>query len=843
LWHQLGCRGKYAGEVRIEITYYDSRPKPEKPVLKPKEPAVLELETGGASAQPRGAPNRRPLPSGPAPALPPAPQLADPAQTTPKSLLNQPGQPAQTAAYISNQSPLQQIEYGAPPPNQGLYQEPDHYSPAPSSGGYGTPSRRMDSLPQQYRTPERHDRLSGHADDRDYSPSYPSHPYDRQKPQTRYSGGQDHYGMSPSDDSRRMFPDDDDRPPPPPAHRSRNNSGAAHDAPYWNAGPDANPPRGTPPTMRHDVLRNEAHRHSTPITYSGRLAHKGYDSAPPIPLGSQFSQDDAQHPSPPRYHSYDSGLDRSYRPLQPTVEDVPESPSHENDQFRRSGHRMPRNDDVDFGQVPSPAPLNLSGRASAVTDNHAQSPLSIQHRHHASDDYPSSISSTSRADFSNPTRSPQNSGPTYDQEGPAYRSELDDTSNSYWLPPVPPSLVPGVDPGLALEISNRINEDRRQTRRYTQPPPSVIATPSRDRQTSDSPPRSHGQDSSPMSYGTPQQSYGRSPITYSGGPNTPDTTSAVKPGAVVPGPSPTTQITIRRKSISPAPPMDTPNFSGVPYGPDSYNALNPSMSKDKDLGRPDYDEESDKIITHDGREIDPSDHLPMESWAPEPEPKQKKDSAPPSSRPSPSGAQPLPPSGRRRLRLAARPHSMSVAPSSTASTTYYASEAADPPTPSPPVNTGRNRLQKRAHRASAMPIMSGGSSPGNPHGSGPLTPLPPHQDNYTPPRALTRASTSDYPNENYEPTYGGSPGGTRSRVKGPPIPAKVPLVLPAPPGPPMMSGALPVSRENDGYGGGNDRGMGSMGRELSLAEEMRMIDIGEGRARRHGHSGYWGQGS
>jgi len=30
-WHNLNCRGKYAGEVRMELTYYDSRPKPEKP--------------------------------------------------------------------------------------------------------------------------------------------------------------------------------------------------------------------------------------------------------------------------------------------------------------------------------------------------------------------------------------------------------------------------------------------------------------------------------------------------------------------------------------------------------------------------------------------------------------------------------------------------------------------------------------------------------------------------------------------------------------------------------------------------------------------------------------------
>ena len=30
LWHNLSCKGKYAGEVRLEVTYYDTRPKQEK---------------------------------------------------------------------------------------------------------------------------------------------------------------------------------------------------------------------------------------------------------------------------------------------------------------------------------------------------------------------------------------------------------------------------------------------------------------------------------------------------------------------------------------------------------------------------------------------------------------------------------------------------------------------------------------------------------------------------------------------------------------------------------------------------------------------------------------------
>jgi hypothetical protein len=32
-WHTLNCKGKYAGEIRMEVTYYDTRPKTEKPIV------------------------------------------------------------------------------------------------------------------------------------------------------------------------------------------------------------------------------------------------------------------------------------------------------------------------------------------------------------------------------------------------------------------------------------------------------------------------------------------------------------------------------------------------------------------------------------------------------------------------------------------------------------------------------------------------------------------------------------------------------------------------------------------------------------------------------------------
>ena len=255
----------------------------------------------------------------------------------------------------------------------------------------------------------------------------------------------------------------------------------------------------------------------------------------------------------------------------------------------------------------------------------------------------------------------------------------------------------------------------------------------------------------------------------------------------------------------------------MPFGPDSYNALNPTVSSavKAPSKKADYQDPHAMIIAHDGREIDPSDHLPMESWAPEPEPKGGKQTASSSSRPSPSGPQQPPSGGRRPLRISGRP--------------AYIQPEAEPHTPPSASNNsgggGRNRLQKKANRASALPAAP------PPAGSSPLAPLAGnnYQDpnssssGFTPPRQVVRSNTWDYPNENAAPQYGmRGPGG-------PPVPAKVPI--------PVMSGALvPVSRGGHGvynsYGGhGSQAAAGEWG---TLAEEIGRIDIGEGRSRRHG---------
>ena len=62
IWHNLNCKGKYAGEVRLEMTYYDARPKPEKS----SEDVSVENALREVSREAKQTPvKRRPLPSDP----------------------------------------------------------------------------------------------------------------------------------------------------------------------------------------------------------------------------------------------------------------------------------------------------------------------------------------------------------------------------------------------------------------------------------------------------------------------------------------------------------------------------------------------------------------------------------------------------------------------------------------------------------------------------------------------------------------------------------------------------------------------------------------------------------
>ncbi|KAF4979435.1 hypothetical protein FZEAL_4359 [Fusarium zealandicum] len=797
IWQTLTCKGKYAGEIRMEITFYDSRPKPEKPAAKPKQPSPSEVDQG--SVKQRAPVKRRPLPSDPVTGEAPAatPPAASPTTTTttappppPTAVPSGPDhrtpprphakQSSLSGAFIPTQSPLQVVEYNTPPSHSSRNRPPDHYSPsphAPTQQEYVTPTRE-EAPRQARRSMNPYEESPRQYDDRDYSPRY-THQQEQMDPRGQYSPNQDPYDPSPPpppmDDLRQFSPMENERPPPPPAHRSRHNSSSQELVPRNSY--DVSPSKMS--QMRQDVLRHEAQRQSM-SAYPGRPTFRGYDSAPaanPIPIANGMSYD----PSP-RHNSYDASYDPHYRSMQPTVEDAPETSSPPVNTYRHSGSRMQYPDELSFDENPSPAPLALR-RSPAGSPYREDYSLSQPARGYQNpDDYQVAVSPSHRRSYS---RSPgelsyhsHSSQSFHSGHGAEMDTSHTQNSSNYALPGLPASLVPGLDASQSQELTDLIYEDRRQE--YRQHSHSMSA-----------PPRGRQRNESMQGYSQPpEQSYAIQPynqraITY---PSAPEQ-QMVKHRGVSPDPrtSPNPQHRIKRKSVSPAPPQeDSRRKSDIPFGPDSYDALNPSLvsSSGGKSPTPDYlGGEPQKIITYDGREIDPSDHLPMETWAPEPEPKHQE--APPEKRARPpmSGAQPMPPSSRRPPRSGR--HSMSAVNPS-----YNFSDE-----PRAPVSAGRTRLQKRNNGASA------GNSPA---ASSPLAPI--SKDNYQERqgnygnaslRGLPRANTWDFEDENRGSVYGG-----------PPIPAKIPLAL--------MSG-----------------GNGS-GTELALVQEMQRIDIGAGRSRRRG---------
>ncbi|KAH9900069.1 hypothetical protein F4778DRAFT_791921 [Xylariomycetidae sp. FL2044] len=765
-WHSLHCKGKYAGETRIEITYYDSRPKPEKPVAKPKPVPGPNSEVDGSVPSQRSPVKRRPLPSDPVTGQAPSPVGHDQVHTPPRAQPNPPN------SFIPNQSPLQAVEYNTPPSNR----QSSH------ADSYVTPPHRIDLQHHHHRSVDRNERFPAYDHEHmQFADSPHSRSYEPD-PRASHSRLQGAYDPQPQPTHQyRHSGEHDERPPPPPAHRARNSTGNPHDM-VGRGSFDGLQHKATPP-MRHDVLRSAAHRVSVSSSaYPGRPTYRPYDSAPDMAQQVHNHDSDPHHTSPPRHHSYDStAYDSHYRSMQPTVEDVPESWTPPTLRSRGSASQY---DQRDYSVVPSPAPLNLSGRGSAASGNHSPA----QHRQNDASMLTSSPSPISSEEYSQALTRVSRPRASHSMELEGSQSY---NPEDYDLPPVPPTLVPGVDPALAREISDRLHHERSNNHRYTLP--ASLDTPLRGRQHSEPPASYDAYHASQGHHPSHSRSYDRSLVTYSGhrGPP-PKPEPASRPRGV--SPSPGASHTIKRKSVSPAPPApESRRLSSVPFGPDDYDALNPSVVSSKDTATNEYTNAEGKIVTSDGREVDPSDHLPMDTWAPEPEPKKQQQTPTETrSRPSPSGAQPMPPSGRRQLRIALRPQSMSAAPVSYTSTPEG--------TPSP-ASTGRNRLQKKTHRQSTLPApISSGSSP--------LGPSTPHQRNSTPPRALVRAGTFDY--ENYGHSYSGSPGAPRHGYgNGPPIPPKVP----------MMSGGLSASSGSDDW---------------ALMEEMSRIDIGTGRARRHG---------
>lgn len=813
LWHQLQYRAKYAGEVRIELTYYDIRP-----------PNASVLNKRGQSD------NANPL-----------------SDHKSSSKANGNGEVKHFGPREIRRRPLPPDPTGRTPPRPPMPEV--HSSPIPHSQGH---------IPHEGDYPQWAPDRDFHAPD-SYSVPGDNHdesnPFDFELPRERIQSGlgqsnrfQNTRGVS------KSF--DDYQTPPKPRPREYSDS---TDQGVYDVTSDDN---------RHGNQGLEERRHSAQPAIPSQNRQYPNSSSPygSSPVHGPFrpapsSNDLRQRAQINRY---------STSPIKNDVfKDSPLKQSMSQTEFPRALEE-PQDMNEDEAPPPPPAHRSSADRASSSSTTYQNSPA-------ASIPEPLSISSTPvrtlpnvrsplqniertydpllQNQASTPSPSTNRSGgyvayskPTYAPDATRHRGRSD-TSPSY-SNNMPQSLRSGYQPTVIdAEIENDLTEEQVQDAPFMSPllpsygtnptlqsplaprerehnglnRPDLYRTPDHNSMVDDHSPI--GQDREGEVYGTmrpdsissrdrdvygdryspntagsseytnnrlPQSNHG--PSSYGGRyPRSPlerhsssepyqsarNGVSIFKARTVSPDDRNIHRIPVR-KSVSPNSAMEFTHvperrLSGIPFSPDSYDVLNPSTNNNSSATTPSHPgyetpeqaaeaarqreveklREVGPIIGNDGRVIDPSDHLPTDTWAPEPERKPKKPEVvirfktgnntmprtPQSAGPGPSP----------------RPQSM------------YGSSPGSVDTPSyGHARSGRNRLQKSNP---TRPL------PSQPYAtSSPAVPVSSSSPYHTPsPRNPARNSFSEYPlreNQNFSNNpYGG--GGESSLA--PPRPAKVPL--------------------------------------------------------------------
>lgn len=818
LWHHLSCKGRFAGEIRIELTYYDTRPKEEKMEGKHREITVHQsheqVKEGIVGPRQPKTVKRRPLP-------------ADPTQ---------PATP-----------PTDILEHSQPSPMAYTPPSSNHHTPNPQIQ-YASQSMELRSPPSA--PPE-----AGHqllADENGFPPIfYDSHgqeSYEEHMRKSSFGGGsglpyQYHESnrSSDSDTSKMTF--------------TRN------DTSTWQKGPSHGQVNGHRlPLERNSYLAEESlpnNPHTQQCddgdTQTAGLAQRHHDSfgmqlsRTPPSLPQQRSMPEAhsdprmQDISPQNQRNSFSSVQRHETPIRqpinsngdswpsPTPDEdgpPPPPPIHRNSGQRAMQQRSERDHGERYSSATAPVPLHIrSHRASA-----SGSPLAHFQSTVSNDEYFSSLPS-------NP-QSPSHPGAavsSYHHQPDRKQSQITSAQvpAAGFAHVIPLSLMPGYDPNLPEEASASLLDERHSmTRRSitaeplstqlshpTQQPyyESMRHNQSLPRRTSQLEFQTYRDDYSPQQQSLPSRSsqsqshpsprtdhiksvhpqdMARERISHS------SSAPILESSSVKPVPR-----TPMRKSISPAlerPPGER-RTSAIPFSPDSYESLNPSLSaassinlagpqyKTPEQARDAFHEREREaqlntgpIIDSDGKVIDPSDHLPTDTWAPEPEPKpsRKGPEITLRFRHSPQGAQPMPLSTRRSpLDRQARPHA-------TPAPIY----AHSPQSTSPGGFASRPPFQSRVH-----------GSPSQPNSS----PTVPTVHSYGTRSSMPRASASDYPlpsiethgyGQTHSPYHGGSP----SYAIPPPVPGKIPIA-PAASDPGMSALSEEMMRIDIGVGGGPAR--------------------------------------
>lgn len=751
-WHPLNCKGKYAGEIRIELTYYDTRPKEERPAETRRESVKSRPQQGsrdslGGPRQPKPV-TRRPLPADPVQApssiatdiVAPLPLRPTPPRAQPQAAR----QPQPVALPLDHYAqPAMQPYPQDEPSHPHLTRQPIHAVPTP----YVEEVEETES-PSKY-APEPVDMFAPTVEDGNSAVRRAEH-----RPAPHHGYGQETY--QPMHDQPRQQPyyaPVDHNPEVAPLRAARQPSPEAP-APLTSSNSHAYAIEAPPP-MRH---HHSAPDHRQPPSHPYAPREERYDPY-------KVNGDSPQHVMQLRHQAYASDIEEDYiHPPLSDGEDVPPPPpAHRASDSQLAlartsgryshGHSVPV-DPVSIGQ-------SHDSRHSPHAP-YASSPLSGNGFGYATSGH---IAATPPS-YEPPQRLPNHGG---------------SFSESQFE--MPPSLVPGYDSRTIVEHPARGRREVVDDGRWDGSPGHSTAVTSHRAYRPFVPP-SEPVDIAPRRHEEidPQRSSRTS-------------VSAAGPPAASPEP-----LRVPRKSVSPRPSTGLEQTQ-TPFGPDAFDVLNPNagspgateggaqyrtpeeadrVAREHERGQ----QSNDPIIGSDGRVIDPSDHLPSSTWAPEPEPKRPSKAVltmEARSRPSPQGAQAMPPSTRRATRDGgvARPHSI-------AGNVY----GNDPHTP--PDNTRRIRIQMKPR----VPASASTTPTSTPHGGA-------YTGNHvtSTPRSMPKVSTAGH--DDYARGGGGSPsyspyGSTSAGMNGggmgspgdihsqqqmqmqlqqapPPIPAKLPM--------------------------------------------------------------------
>lgn len=746
VWHHLNCKGRFAGEIRIELTYYDIRPREEKGEER-RQSVPIDASTGQASSGVGGPRQPKPVKRRPLPADP----------TDPTRSISLPYIPPANSQQRSVES---SDDYGleSTPPPDGHHERLQNGPPQASLlGGIQQPplSYRSDMFmtpPAQQPAPNQFD-VHDPAEWNDYS---------EEGLRTQSHVSQNGY---PHEQSAGYH---------------------AEDVEEWQSRPLTQPLQNSQGMM---------HSHSFPALIDARprqhtpQAHAYPGSSPPKP----YSYEESQGYQISRGNSHGAFPNTNLVPAD-NEEAPPPPPVHRNSGSRPVTQSQGRAQPDAHAQIPATAPLNIRNGRGSITG----SPLSQTHSNalfYAADPSSASLSSSYPNSQPAPSASSQTS---YSQ----LRNQRSLSPMREFEQSMPPSLVPGYEPSIAEDESERIMHEKRMSAQHHYsdlPRPQFQQAPA----PIDPPRPQYQQVSSFIEQTRAQQQQAPAPapapqIRPQPRPRNVEnvherrvhrsSAPVIQPQTA--SPDPRTPV---RKSLSPSPgsaPVER-RHSEIPFSPDSFDAFNPSMSvassvneqgaryntpeqaKEATLQHQRQEKLGDgPIIGNDGRIIDPSDHLPTDTWAPEPEQKTSKKGPQVTMRfrHSPQGAQPMPTARRPAIE-----HSMS--------TPIYTTT----PEIASPSSARRIRLQKNSLAAATQPASS------------PLVPTL----NTVARSSPLRTSESNYPLRERENRgdYGSSP------TYGRPSPGNIP---------PPIPGKVPID------GGKEDWDT------RALSEEMKRIDIGVG---------------